>query len=563
MDRNELACFAVLSIMFSPAVSAETRPAIRPAQPALDAVIDANILARGGRAALESVRTEKLRGHITFADGVAHRLTSDLARPDRIRTELFFNGTPVVQTYDGRVGWAINSFQQKNSIPYFLPTGEAQNVAAGGDMDGPLVDYAKKGNRVTLAGIDTAAGRPAYKLNVTTAAGLNDTYYIDTVSHLQTKWSGHRVSGGQPVVYESFFSDYRAVSGVMIAFRIDSDTQGQPGSQHIVLDTVVLNDTIADDEFMMPGGPAHGPVMLDSLYSPALGVLKHLVVYLPPSYAENPTRRYPVAYYLHGTGGNERSWVIGIAIDSVLDSLAAAGTPAMIVVMPDGDNGYYHNWKKSPNYESCLKSRAIMMNGELPTDFCVHQMRYGDYMAHDLVSHVDSAYRTIADPEHRGVGGLSMGGYGAVYLPLEYPDVFSAGASLSGAGLALMRLGGYPDTAPAREATTMEQLHAQWSSTWNETTDEIGTSMEDWRAVDPVSMVRRAVASHRKIPHFWLIVGTEDESTLTVNRVFHQALVRLGVPHTYIEAPGGHTTQFWRAHEGASLAWMASEIAPH
>jgi enterochelin esterase-like enzyme len=305
----------------------------------------------------------------------------------------------------------------------------------------------------------------------------------------------------------------------------------------------------------------HGYVVQDSLYSPALGVSKTYLIYLPPSYDTATTRRYSVAYFLHGSGGNERSWVSGLAIDSVLDSLVARGTPEMIVVMPDGDNGFYHTWKKSPDYQTCLKRRAVIFGSELPTDYCVRHMRYDDYIARDLVQHVDSVYRTIADSQHRGVAGLSMGGYGAVYLPLKYTDVFAAGASLSGAGLALMRIGGYPDTTPVREAASIEELHAAWASTWDDVTMEIGPGMADWRAVDPVWMARRAVAEHRTIPALWMIVGTEDESTLTVNRVLHQTLSSLNVSHTYIEAPGAHTLPFWRAHESESLAWLAGIIA--
>jgi enterochelin esterase-like enzyme len=90
---------------------------------------------------------------------------------------------------------------------------------------------------------------------------------------------------------------------------------------------------------------------------------------------------------------------------------------------------------------------------------------------------------------------------------------------------------------------------------------EIGDNIADWRDLDPVWMARRAVADHRPIPALWLIVGTEDESTLTVNRMLHRELLELGIPHSYAEAAGGHTTAFWRAHEARSLAWLAGVIA--
>ncbi|MEO7104712.1 MAG: hypothetical protein ABI311_15015, partial [Gemmatimonadaceae bacterium] len=154
-----------------------------------DQVIAANIASRGGLAHLERVRTEKLRGSITFSDGTAHPLSSDLARPARIRTEITFDSGRLIQAYDGRLAWTVNPLgSHADPAPRVLPTGEALNVAAGGDMDGPLVGYKRKGNRVIFAGLDTADGRPAYRLDVVTASGLHDSYFIDATSHLQTKW---------------------------------------------------------------------------------------------------------------------------------------------------------------------------------------------------------------------------------------------------------------------------------------------------------------------------------------------------------------------------------------
>jgi hypothetical protein len=222
-----------------------------------DDVIASSMASRGGLARVEAVRTEKLRGHISFSSGSQHPFAVDLARPNRIRTVITLDGGQIVQAYDGKIAWAINPVQfPDDTTPHLLPAGEAENVAAGGDMDGPLIHYAAKGNHVTYAGIDTADGRAAYKLDVVTASGLRDTYYVDTTSHLQTKWQGHRVMNGAPVVFESFFRDYRPVDGVMFAFRIDSGTEGQAGGQSIRLDTVELNAPMPDQQFAMPPAAA-------------------------------------------------------------------------------------------------------------------------------------------------------------------------------------------------------------------------------------------------------------------------------------------------------------------
>src|SRR5258708_31879772 len=74
--------------------------------------------------------------------------------------------------------------------------------------------------------------------------------------------------------------------------------------------------------------PPHGEVRVESFYSAALGVSKHYVIYLPPSYARG-TRSYPVAYYLHGYGGNEAPCLSLAEMDRIPDSAFAGGFAAM------------------------------------------------------------------------------------------------------------------------------------------------------------------------------------------------------------------------------------------
>ncbi len=252
-DRKTIAWLPTIGVLLLSATGYAQKPAIT-----ADQVISANIARRGGIARIEHAKTQKLRGYIQFST-TKHPFAVDLARPGRIHTEITLDGGRIVQAYDGKTAWTINPVEiQNDTMPRVLPEGEAKNVIAGGDMDGPLVHYAEKGNHVTYAGIDTADGRPAYKLDVVTAAGLADTYYFDTTSHLQTKWQGHRVMNGAPVVFESFFRDYRTVDGILVAFKVDSDTQGHAGGQHITLDTVQINAPVPDAEFVMPatGSPA-------------------------------------------------------------------------------------------------------------------------------------------------------------------------------------------------------------------------------------------------------------------------------------------------------------------
>ncbi|OHB62150.1 MAG: hypothetical protein A2Y76_00730 [Planctomycetes bacterium RBG_13_60_9] len=170
----------------------------------------------------------------------------------------------------------------------------------------------------------------------------------------------------------------------------------------------------------------------DEITSPALegNVLgdpatRPLLVYLPPNYGKEPQRRYPTIYLLHGFTANYTCFVSGGGLDlafkafgidlgadvgSIVTELMAAGKMGeAIIVMPDASNSY------GGSFYAC---------NPLIGD-------YRTYIAKDLVAYIDAKYRTIADPNHRALGGHSMGGYGALSLAIEYPDVYGAVAALS------------------------------------------------------------------------------------------------------------------------------------
>ncbi len=303
-----------------------------------------------------------------------------------------------------------------------------------------------------------------------------------------------------------------------------------------------------------PAAPPHGTVRVESFYSPALGVSKHYVVYLPPSYGKG-TRRYPVAYYLHGYSGNEADWLALAEIDRVADSVFAAGAPEMILVMPDGDDGWYTDWAEPLVYDACLADTLLSRRG---TTYCTKHQGYATYIAQDLVAHVDSTLRTRADRRHRGIAGLSMGGYGAIALALSHPNVFGAAASHSGV-LSPLYLGPHPFALPARYQQSMDSIWASRRAGWPTFRPAFGDDIASWYARDPAHMARRLQAAGGPLPAVFVDGGTED-GLVDESRAFHADLLALGVPHQYAEWPGGHDWRYWRAHVGESLAWLANEV---
>ena len=101
-----------------------------------------------------------------------------------------------------------------------------------------------------------------------------------------------------------------------------------------------------------------GTVRTDSIRSQALGVTKKLVVYLPPSYdaGASDARRYPVAIYLHGAWGSENDWTVLGKLAETMDSLVATGMREMIVVMPDGDDGWWTTWHSLNDVAACRRT---------------------------------------------------------------------------------------------------------------------------------------------------------------------------------------------------------------
>ena len=142
---------------------------------------------------------------------------------------------------------------------------------------------------------------------------------------------------------------------------------------------------------------------------------REIPVYLPPSYASDGRRRFPVVLVLAGYTGtgrmllNERTWVD--ALDARMDRLIDAGSCGeMILVMPD-----------------CM----TRLGGSQYLDSPAHG-RYESYLVDELLPAIERRYRTLPSPRHFGVAGKSSGGYGALVLAFRHPDRFAAAASHSG-----------------------------------------------------------------------------------------------------------------------------------
>src|SRR5688572_32813987 len=129
---------------------------------------------------------------------------------------------------------------------------------------------------------------------------------------------------------------------------------------------------------------------------------RKVLVVTPPGYDENPNKRYPVVYYLHGYWAPLEAQQAAFKLHEAVQAAAEAGNE-LIMVMPDGFSklrgGFYSSSPTVADYES--------------------------FVADDLVRWVDANYRTIAERDSRGLAGHSIGGYGTIRVAMKHPEVFS------------------------------------------------------------------------------------------------------------------------------------------
>lgn len=303
--------------------------------------------------------------------------------------------------------------------------------------------------------------------------------------------------------------------------------------------------------------PAPSRVANEQFHSDALGVDKAVVVYLPRGYDSQSARRWPVFYYLHGLGGNETNWVRSGKLDAAADQLGLAA----IVVMPDGDDGFYIDSALPIDYDRCMKDgTGLFLPEREPHDTtCVRARNYETYIARDLVGWVDAHYRTIARRDGRALAGLSMGGFGAMELALRHPDEFAAAASHSGAIAMLYR-------GPRPFAPGKTELFTQVSG-WGNAIGPIGTwihslfgsDIAEWKAHDVVELAGKLGPGKVAL---YFDCGTEDDFALQDNvQYVHEALTARHIDHEFFIGPGKHDYAFWAARLPSSLAFLRGHTA--
>jgi len=229
-----------------------------------------------------------------------------------------------------------------------------------------------------------------------------------------------------------------------------------------------------------------------------------------------PARPMAALYLLHGLTGDDLDWLqfTGIRL--------FAETYNIAVFMPSGSNSFYLDDEEK---------------GE----------RFGEFVGRELVEYTRRLFPLAADRERTWIGGLSMGGYGAIRNGLKYADTFSRIIALSSA-LVTYRIHGQ------KEGTVDGHNISYFRRVFGDLDRVLGSDK------DPEALVLERKAKGGILPDIYMACGTED-FLLDVNRRFHDFLVKEGVPHTYVEAPGDHNWEFWSTFIRAGLQWAMGKSA--
>ena len=287
----------------------------------------------------------------------------------------------------------------------------------------------------------------------------------------------------------------------------------------------------------------HGTALEGNLEGDAVD--RDTIVFLPPSYARDSSRRYPVVYALHGYSIGAEQWTREIHVPQSIEGAFALGASEMIVVLPDSKTG--HN--------------GSMYSSSVTTG------DFERFVAHDVVAYVDTHYRTIPDRASRGLVGHSMGGYGATRIGMKHPDVFGSLYIMSPCCLAPRGPG--PANAELEKAAagmkapsdgenlpffTRAQLAtaAAWSPNpknpplYLDLPTKDGAPQADvlakWAANSPLAFVDQYVGNLRQYRAIAIDVGDQDGLRADAAKL-HEALDKYGIANGFEVYPGTHTSR--------------------
>ena len=287
----------------------------------------------------------------------------------------------------------------------------------------------------------------------------------------------------------------------------------------------------------------HGAALEGNLEGNAVD--RDAIVFLPPSYAKEQSRRFPVVYALHGYSIGAEQWAPEIHVPQTLEGAFAQGAQEVIVVLPDSKT--VHN--------------GSMYSSSVTTG------DFERYVSEDVVAWTDAHYRTIPRRSSRGLVGHSMGGYGATRIAMKHPDVFGSVYIMSPCCLSPRAAGspggdieksleavktpadsaGLPFFARAQLASAAAwspdpknpPLYLQLPTRGGEPQADV---LAKWAANAPLAFLDQYVGNLRRYRAIAIDVGDQDRLRADAQKL-HDALDRYGIANTFEVYAGTHTSK--------------------
>jgi enterochelin esterase-like enzyme len=322
-------------------------------------------------------------------------------------------------------------------------------------------------------------------------------------------------------------------------------------AQNITAPDAVVPENITVEAVQVPGPSLEGNLEGNA-------TTREAMVVLPPSYATDPDRRFPVVYYLHGFAISGRDFYDFMQVPTAVATNAEQGNE-FIVVVPD----------------TLTKMGGSMYSSSVTTG------DFRQFVAKDLVEYIDSNYRTIATREGRGLAGHSMGGYGTWVVGMNYPEVFDSIWAQSACCVS-------PRTETEESAKAMAAVPI-------ETVDDAGFGMraglasavawapnpknppyfvdfpiaEDgaidplviakWANNSPLAMVAGHVGALKSFDAIGADVGDKD-GLVTDDTLIHEELEKFGIAHEWAIYEGDHVNKIGERFAGVVLPFFAQHL---
>jgi hypothetical protein len=277
MKMKRVSC-ATIAFALLPSLMAGADTSTKTAVPQLSAaqIVEKNVEARGGISGWRALQTLEMKGKLQAGgnkrptipvpgtrigpeinskrpvEQVELPFVMELQRGRKQRLEIQFNGQTALQVYDGSQGWKLRPFLNRHEVENYTAD-ELKQASAQSDIDGLLIDYAGKGTKVELEGVEKVEGRSAYNLKVTDKNGNMRHDWVDAQTFLEIKVEGapRRLDGKYHPV-STYLRDYRAVNGLVMPYLMETVVEGVKDTEKIQIEEIVSNPKLDESRFAMP-----------------------------------------------------------------------------------------------------------------------------------------------------------------------------------------------------------------------------------------------------------------------------------------------------------------------